>query len=115
MVVGMKGSLTLYFSIHDGEALSLEFPKLLDNSEILVVENGSCDGTEDERVELLNFLSDGKITPEDIQAVSSPLQPFGSFERKLASLVFRSRKRIELERSPLRDNDSAVSLPLFLA
>lgn len=41
--------LTVYFSNHEPDAIGPMFLRLLGDSKILVVENGSCDGSEELR------------------------------------------------------------------
>ena len=99
------GSLTVYFSDHEDDAISEEFSKLLHTSDILVLENASYEEGDPVTVEHWNNLTAGIILPEDMEAMVSPSQPFKGFERKLMRLLYRSRKRIELEKSPLTFTD----------
>ncbi len=97
--------LTLYFSNHEPEAISSHFMELLAKCEILVVENGSCDGTEEYRTELLNLLSSGKLTPAQLDALGNPENMFKGFEQVLGRAVHGKNKKIILENSPWGDEE----------
>jgi hypothetical protein len=94
---------TLYFSNHEPDAISAQFMELLAKCDVLVVENGSCDGTEEYRTELLNSLSSGKLTPAQLDALGDPQNMFKGFEQVLGRAVHGKNKRVVLENSPWSD------------
>jgi hypothetical protein len=93
----------MYFSNHEPDAISASFMELLAKCDILVVENGSCDGTEEYRTDLLNALSSGKLTPAQLDAVGDPQNIFKGFEHVLGKAIHGKKKRIVLENSPWDD------------
>jgi len=101
----MRGNvlLTLYFSNHEPDAISARFMELLAKCDILVVENGSCDGTEDYRTDLLNSLSSGTLTLTQLDAIGDPQNIFKGFEHMLGKVIHGKKKRIVLENSPWDD------------
>jgi hypothetical protein len=93
----------MYFSNHEPDAISAHFMELLARCEILVVENGSCDGTEEYRTGLLNSLSSGTLTPAQLDAVGDPQNIFKGFEPVLGKAIHGKGRRIVLENSPWDD------------
>jgi hypothetical protein len=73
---------------------------LLAKCNMLVVENGSCDGSEAERTRLLNELASGKLMPTQI---GDPGAMFRGFEVEIGKAVFNTGKEIVLESSPWSD------------
>jgi hypothetical protein len=92
--------LTVYFSNHEPDAIGSLFMGLLARCSILVVENGSCDGSERERTRLLNELAAGKLMPTQI---GDPGAMFRGFEVEIGKAVYNTGRRIELENSPWSD------------
>jgi hypothetical protein len=79
--------------------------ELLTKCDILVVENGSCDGTEEYRTQLLNSLASGKLTPAQLDALGDPENMFKGFEQVLGRAVHNKNKKIMLENSPWGDEE----------
>jgi hypothetical protein len=105
--------LTLYFSNHEPDAISARFMELLADCNVLVVENGSCDGSEELRTRLLNELSSGKLTPARLDAYGDPQAMFKGFEQALGKFVHNTGKRVLLEDSPWSDVDGARFIELL--
>jgi hypothetical protein len=87
--------------------------ELLAKCDVLVVENGSCDGSEELRTKLLNSLSSGTMTPAQIDAVGDPQSMFKGFETALGKFVHNTKKRIVLENSPWGDEEGARFIELL--
>jgi len=79
--------------------------ELLTKCDMLVVENGSCDGTEEYRTQLLNSLASGKLTPAQLDALGDPENMFKGFEQVLGRAVHNKNKKIMLENSPWGDEE----------
>lgn len=94
--------LTIYFSNHEPDAIGAQFVGLLGKCRILVVENGSCDGSEAERTRLLNQMAAGKLKPTEI---GDPAAMFRGFELEIGKAVYGTGKRIILEDSPWSDKE----------
>ena len=97
--------LTVYFSNHEPDAISPRFMKLLAKCTVLVVENGSCDGSEGLRTRLLNELSAGELTPAELDRLGDPQSMFRGFEQILGKVVYNTRRRVVLENSPWGDKE----------
>jgi len=106
--------LIVYFSNHEPDAIGPVFLRLLGDSKILVVENGSCDGSEELRTRLLNELSSGKKTPAQIDNLGDPQSMFRGFEREIGKAVYNTGKTIVLEDSPWTDKEGGRFLAVFV-
>ena len=78
---------------------------LLAHCQILVVENGSCDGSEGLRTEKLNQLSRGELTPAELDALGDQQSMFRGFEAVLGKAVYKTGKTVVLENSPWGDEE----------
>jgi len=92
--------LAIYFSSHEGEAISPSFDQLFANTDVIVLELAQKEGCE-ELERLYNELSQGKKAPEDLRRIL-PGSDFPDFEEKLYVAIYRSGKTVYVEHSPLR-------------
>ena len=83
---------------------------LLGKCRILVVENGSCDGSEAERTRLLNQMAAGKLKPTEI---GDPEAMFRGFELLIGAAIYGTGKKIVLENSPWTEKDGQKFLTVF--
>jgi len=97
----------MYFSSHEAEAVTPRLRQLFAEADTVLIEQ-SFSEEDDLNLNLLNELSRGNLLPEDIDKISSDIgnQPHPDFARELHSMIFRSRKSVELERPPVNVNDA---------
>jgi len=102
-----ESHLSIFFCHHTKEAFTLEFGKLFSEANMLVVEIGFDDGTTNNFERAFNKLSQGQLTPEQMQrnAKADPQHPDYGFFNGLQATVYKSEKTIILEQSPLTKND----------
>jgi hypothetical protein len=102
-------SLNLYFCQHAGEeTFTQQFEQLFSQAGIVVLEEAAVYSVDllNSAEERWNALSEGKVTPEQIMAQEGEL--IGTDEdyfKRMNEKIYRSRKRICLERSPLSVNE----------
>jgi hypothetical protein len=94
-------SINLYFSSHYGGAVTPLLRQLFTDADVVLIEQAYQDEG-DFILNMLNELSRGNLLLEDVQNVMSGIgdQAHTEFDRELKSLIFRSGKRILVEKSP---------------
>jgi hypothetical protein len=99
----------LYFSSHEAEAITPQLRQLFATADTVLIEQ-SFSEEDNLNLNLLNELSQGNLLPEDLRKISSGIgvQPHPEFNRELNSMIFQSRKPIELERPPVDVNDAVA-------
>lgn len=108
-------SLNLYFSWHTVEAFTSTFAELYSRTDVYVHEHAWKSGRVEYEERLYNELAKGRISPEEMMKKIPDALTDPAFYKKLYGLVFTSRKRVLLERSPLtleevRDDLSQIDL-----
>lgn len=94
-------SLSLYFSWHTVEAFTPSLTKLFSKTNVFVNEHGWNSGRVEYEERLYNELSKGRINPKEMMKKIRDSLTDPAFYETLYGLIFRSKKRILLERSPL--------------
>jgi hypothetical protein len=95
-------SINLYFSSHYGGALTTGLLRqLFAEADVVLVEHAFQDEG-DLTLNMFNELSRGNLLIEDVQNVMSGIggQDHPEFDREIKSLIFRSEKRILIEKPP---------------
>ena len=107
-------SINLYFSSHYGGAVTPLLRQLFADADVVLIEQAFQDEA-DLILNMLNELSKGNLLVEDERNVMSGIgyQAHPDFNRELKSLIFRSGKRILIEKSPHSAHDFNVIMALF--
>jgi hypothetical protein len=103
-------SLNLYFSWHTVEAFTPTLTELFSRSDVFVNEHGWKSGRVEYEEHLYNKLSKGKVDPAELIKKIPDNQTDPVFYEMLYGLIFRSRKKILLERSPLTFQEAITDL-----
>lgn len=84
--------------------------ELFSKADVFVSEHGWKSGRVEYEEHLYNKLSKGKVAPEELMKKIPDNQTDPAFYEKLYGLIFRSRKKILLERSPLTFQEATHDL-----
>ena len=93
--------LNLYFSWHTVEAFTPAFRELFSCADVFVNEHGWNSGRVEYEERLYNKLAKGEANPEELMKKIPDDQTDPAFYETLYGIIFRSEKKILLERSPL--------------
>lgn len=103
--------LVLYFSSHEGEAISSLFDRLFSGADVVVLELAPKEGRE--WLEgLYDDLSQGRKTPEELMEIV-PGSQFPEFEQRLYARIYRAGKTVLVEHSPLGPSDMQRAEQLY--
>lgn len=105
--------ITLYFSTHEAEAITPRLRQLYDAANIVLLEQDYQE-EDDLNLNLLNELSRGNVLIDDVLKITSGPhgQMYPGFTNGILAMVYRSGKRILLERSPYSVYDAAEQYAL---